>query len=78
MLQEEVQLGVTARVDGDFKQRQEDVLQHLLEIGQLLLRVVHVTVVVGVRQTFLLFFNFCPPCLKTLPVISVGGLTSYM
>lgn len=43
MLQEEVQLGVTGRVDRDFKQRHEDVLQHLLEISQLLLGVVHIT-----------------------------------
>lgn len=43
MLQEEVQLGVTPRVDGDFEQRHEDILQHLLEVGELLLGVVHVT-----------------------------------
>ena len=36
MLQEEVELWVAAGVDCDFKQRQEDVLQHLLEVGQLL------------------------------------------
>lgn len=38
---------MTAGVDGDFKQRQEDVLQHLLEVGQLLLGVVHITVESG-------------------------------
>lgn len=43
MLQEEMQLRVTARIDCDFKQRHEDILQHLLEISQLLLCVVHIT-----------------------------------
>ena len=43
MLQEEVELWVAARVDCDFKQRQEDVLQHLLEVSQLLFGSVHVT-----------------------------------
>ena len=43
MLQEEVELWVAARVDCDFKQRQEDVLQHLLEVGQLLFGSVHIT-----------------------------------
>lgn len=42
---------MTAGVDGDFKQRQEDVLQHLLEVGQLLLGVVHVTVDGGRGKT---------------------------
>lgn len=44
MLEEEVELRVAARVHRDLKQGQEDVLQHLLEVGQLLLSVVHVTV----------------------------------
>lgn len=56
MLQEEVQLGVTARVDRDFKQRHEDVLQHLLEISQLLLGVVHITGEEEIKQQRL-FFN---------------------
>ena len=38
-----MQLRMTARVDADFKQRHEDILQHLLEICQLLLCLVHVT-----------------------------------
>ncbi|KAG7283272.1 hypothetical protein CRUP_005014 [Coryphaenoides rupestris] len=37
MLQEEVQLRVAAGVHSDLEQRHEDVLQHLLEVGQLLL-----------------------------------------
>lgn len=43
VLQEEIQLRMTARVDRDFKQRHEDVLQHLLEISQLLLCSVNIT-----------------------------------
>lgn len=50
MLQEEMQLRMTTGVDCDFKQRHEDVLQHLLEISQLLLCVVHVTRKVGIGQ----------------------------
>ena len=50
MLQEEMQFRVTAGVDCDFKQRHEDVLQHLLEISQLLLCVVHVTRKVIIKQ----------------------------
>ena len=42
VLQEEVQLGVAAGVDGDFEQRHEDVLQHLLEVCQLLFGSVNV------------------------------------
>lgn len=44
MLQEEMQFRMTAGVDRDFKERHEDVLQHLLEISQLLLCMVHITV----------------------------------
>lgn len=54
MLQEEVQLRMTAGVDRDFKQRHEDVLQHLLEISQLLLCVVHVAGEVGIERRYLL------------------------
>lgn len=43
MLKEEVQLRVASRVDGSLKQRHEDVLQHFLEVGQLSLCVVDVT-----------------------------------
>ena len=43
MLQEEVQLWVLGRVDGGLVEGQEDVLQHLLEVGQLLLRPVDIT-----------------------------------
>ena len=39
-----MQLTVIGGVDGDLKQRHEDVLQQLLEVGQLLLCVVHITV----------------------------------
>lgn len=53
MLQEEVKLRMTAGVDRDFKQRHKDVLQHLLEISQLLFCVVHITVeVVNKQQQF--------------------------
>lgn len=44
MLQEEVQLWVASRVYGDFKQWHEDVLQHLLEVAELFLGVVDITV----------------------------------
>lgn len=44
MLQEDMQLWVAAWLDGDFKQRHEDVLQHLLEITQLFLRVIDIAV----------------------------------
>lgn len=44
MLQKEMQFRMTAGVDGDLKQRHEDVFQHFLEISQLLLCVVHVAV----------------------------------
>lgn len=50
VLQEEVQLRMTAGVDGDFKQRHEDILQHLLEITQLLLCVVHIAGKVGIES----------------------------
>lgn len=43
VLKEEVQLWVAAGVDRNLKQRHEDILQHLLEVAQLLLRVVDVT-----------------------------------
>ncbi len=33
---------MAAGVDGDLKQRHEDIFQHLLEISQLLLRVVYI------------------------------------
>ena len=42
-------------VDGDLKQRHEDVLQHLLEAGQLLLGVVDIT---GKRGAENPFFNY--------------------
>lgn len=42
VFQEEVELRVAARVHGGLKQRHEDVLQHLLEVGKLLLRAVNV------------------------------------
>ena len=44
MLQEEVQLWVAAGVHSHLEQRPEDVLEHLLEVTQLLLCVVDVTV----------------------------------
>lgn len=44
MLEKEVELRVAAGVDGRLKQWKEDVLQHLLEVGQLFLRVVDITV----------------------------------
>lgn len=50
MLQEEVQFRMTAGVDCGFKQRHEDVLQHLLEISQLLLCVVHITRKVNIKE----------------------------
>lgn len=43
VLQKEVQLWVTSRVHSSLKQWQKDVLQHLLEVGQLALGAVHVT-----------------------------------
>lgn len=43
MLQKEVQLWVAGRVHSSLKQWQKDVLQHLLEVGQLALGAVHVT-----------------------------------
>lgn len=43
VLKEEVQLWVAAGVDRNLKQRHEDILQHFLEVAQLLLRVVDVT-----------------------------------
>lgn len=43
VLKEEVQLWVAAGVDRNLKQRREDILQHFLEVAQLLLRVVDVT-----------------------------------
>lgn len=39
-----MQLRMTARVDGRLKQRHEDVFKHLLEVVQLFLCVVDVTV----------------------------------
>lgn len=57
MLQEEVQLGMTAGVNRDFKQRHEDVLQHLLEIRQLLLRVVHVAGEVAIKHYIICSLN---------------------
>lgn len=54
MVQEEVQLRMTAGVDRDFKQRHEDILQHLLEVSQLLLCVVHVAGEVVIKQQHLL------------------------
>lgn len=44
MLKEEVQLWVAARVDCNLKQRPEDILKHFLEVGQLSLRMVDITV----------------------------------
>lgn len=43
VLKEEVELWVAAGVDCDFKQGFEDIFQHLLEVGQLFLRVVDIT-----------------------------------
>lgn len=43
MLQEEMQLWETAGIDSGFKQRHKNVLQHLLEVRELLLGVVHIT-----------------------------------
>lgn len=43
VLKKEVQLWVAAGVDRNLKQRHEDILQHFLEVAQLLLRVVDVT-----------------------------------
>lgn len=54
MLQEEVQLRMTTGVDRGFKQRHKDILQHLLEISQLLLCVVHITGEVVIEQLHLL------------------------
>ena len=44
MLKEEVELWVASGVDCDLEQRQKDVLQHLLEVGQLFLGMVDITV----------------------------------
>lgn len=44
VLEEEMELRATAGVDGDLEQGQEDVLQHLLKVGQLLLGVVDIAV----------------------------------
>lgn len=43
MLKKDMQLWVGTWLDGDFKQRHEDVLQHLLEITQLFLSVIDIT-----------------------------------
>lgn len=43
VFQEEVELRVAARVHAGLKQRHEDVLQHLLEVSELLLGAVNVT-----------------------------------
>lgn len=43
VLKEEVQLWMAAGVECSLKQRREDILQHLLEVTQLFLRVVDVT-----------------------------------
>lgn len=43
VFQEEVELRVAAWVHGGLKQRHEDVLQHLLEVSELLLCAVNVT-----------------------------------
>lgn len=61
MFQEEVELWVTARVDGGFEQRHEDVLQHLLEVSQLLLCAVNVT---GRRRNRNFRFRQCLTFLK--------------
>lgn len=59
VLQEEVQLRVAAGVHRDLKQRHEDVLQHLLEVAQLLVGVIDVTVG-GVGGTLRACFHiFC-------------------
>lgn len=50
MLQEKMQVRMTGGVDCDFEQRHKDILQHLLEISQLLLCVVHVTEEVVIRE----------------------------
>lgn len=42
VLEEEVELWMAGWVRRNLKQRREDVLQHLLEVGQLLLRVVDI------------------------------------
>lgn len=44
MLKEEVQFWVAAGVDCDLKQRPEDILQHFLEVGQLSLCMVDITI----------------------------------
>lgn len=43
MLKEDMQLWVATWLDGGFKQRQENVLQHLLEVTQLFLSVIDIT-----------------------------------
>lgn len=50
VLQEEVQLRVAAGVHSDLKQRHEDVLQHLLEVAQLLAGVIDITAGKGGAQ----------------------------
>lgn len=47
MLQKEMQLWVAAGIDSDLKQRYKNVLQHLLEVRQLLFGVVHIAVEEG-------------------------------
>lgn len=44
MLQEEMQLRVAGWIYRDFEQRHENILQHLLEVSQLLLCVVDITI----------------------------------
>lgn len=63
VFQEEVELWVTARVDGGFEQRHEDVLQHLLEVSQLLLCAVNVT---GRRRNRNFRFRRCLTFLQKL------------
>lgn len=51
MLKEEVQLWVAAWVDCNLKQRHEDILQHLLEVEQLFLGVVDITLKIEKTKT---------------------------
>lgn len=52
MLQEKVQLWVAPGVHCDFKQGHEDVFQHLLEVGQLFLCVVDITLETEKRHLY--------------------------
>lgn len=70
MLEEEVQVRMTARVDCNLKQRHENILQHLLKVTQLFFCVVDVTLRGKHKKSVVRSFSKCKSYFSPLGLLT--------